>query len=185
MLHLFVLGGAAFAIGREFRDRTAGAWIDVAHGNIVAALLGKLLPMLGCFILLGLGTIAWLAGYRGWAVNGSIVVWGAGLTSLILACCAIPALLVGLTGTLRMALGIAAFANVTASRSPASPFRSTHVDGGEGLERGRAVPLLLRDTAQRWNIERPSPCRRCPSGSGASTRRTAGDRPATARQTLP
>src|SRR6202051_444612 len=26
-LHLFVLGAAAFAIGREFRDRTAGQWL--------------------------------------------------------------------------------------------------------------------------------------------------------------
>ena len=113
MLHLFVLGGAAYAIGREFRDRTAGEWLAVAHGSIVAALIGKLLPLLVSFALLAAGVIAWLAGYRGWTANGSVVVWGFGLLSLIVACCAISALIIGLTGTLRVALALVAFANVT------------------------------------------------------------------------
>ena len=113
MLHLFALGGAAYAIGREFRDRTAGEWLAAAHGSIVAALIGKLLPLLVSFALLAAGVIAWLAGYRGWTANGSVVVWGFGLLSLIVACCAIPALIIGLTGTLRIALALVAFANVT------------------------------------------------------------------------
>jgi ABC-2 type transport system permease protein len=113
-LHLFVLGGAAYAIGREFRDRTAGAWLQSAKGNVIAALVGKLLPLLGCFVLLGLAILAWLAGYRGWTINGSFLLWFAGLVSLILACCAIPAMLVGLTGTLRVAAAVCAIANVTA-----------------------------------------------------------------------
>ena len=113
ILHLFVLGGAAYAIGREFRDRTAGAWIDSAHGSIVAALVGKLLPLLLCFALVAVGAIAWLAGYRGWTANGSLSVWFLGLFTLIIACCAIPALLVGLTGSQRMALAVVAVANVT------------------------------------------------------------------------
>jgi len=113
-LHLFVLGGAAFAIGREFRDRTAGQWLESAQGNIYAALLGKLIPLLCCAGLLALGIVGWLAGYRGWSANGSLLTWGAGLASLILACCAIPALLVGLTGTLRVALAVCAITNVTA-----------------------------------------------------------------------
>jgi ABC-2 type transport system permease protein len=113
MLHLFVLGGAAWAIGREFRDRTAGEWLAVAHGSIVAALIGKLLPLFVSFALLATGVIAWLAGYRGWTANGSVVVWGFGWLSLIVVCCAIPALIIGLTGTLRIALALVAFANVT------------------------------------------------------------------------
>jgi ABC-2 type transport system permease protein len=113
ILHLFVLGGAAYAIGREFRDRTAGAWLESAHGSIVAALIGKLLPLLLCFAILAVGMIAWLAGYRGWTANGSVSVWVLGLFTLIIACCAIPALLVALTGSLRMALAVAAVANVT------------------------------------------------------------------------
>jgi ABC-2 type transport system permease protein len=113
ILHLFVLGGAAYAIGREFRDRTAGAWLESAHGSIVAALIGKLLPLLLCFAILAVGVIAWLAGYRGWTANGSVSVWFLGLFTLIIACCAIPALLVALTGSLRMALAVAAVANVT------------------------------------------------------------------------
>ena len=113
-LHLFVLGAAAFAIGREFRDRTAGEWLRIARGSIGAALLGKLLPQLVCFAVLGAGILVWLAGYRGWSVHGSLIVWSAALASLVLACCAIPALLVGLTGTLRVALAVSAITNVTA-----------------------------------------------------------------------
>ena len=113
-LHLFVLGAAAFAIGREFRDRTAGAWLQSARGSIVAALVGKLLPLLCCFSALALAVIVWLAGYRGWTANGSLLTWSVGFGSLILACCAIPALLVGLTGTLRVALAVCAITNVTA-----------------------------------------------------------------------
>src|ERR1700722_4664970 len=113
-LHLFVLGAAAFAIGREFRDRTAGAWLQSARGSIVAALVGKLLPLLCCFSALALAVIVWLAGYRGWTANGSLLMWSVGFGSLILACCAIPALLVGLTGTLRVALAVCAITNITA-----------------------------------------------------------------------
>ena len=64
--------------------------------------------------MLALAIIAWLAGYRGWTANGSLLAWYAGLVSLILACCAIPALLIGLTGTLRVALAVCAITNITA-----------------------------------------------------------------------
>src|SRR5271169_6887051 len=74
ILHMFVLGGAAYAIGREFRDRTAGDWLASAQGGIVAALIGKLLPLLLCFTLLAIGVIVWLAGYRGWTANGSMLL---------------------------------------------------------------------------------------------------------------
>jgi ABC-2 type transport system permease protein len=113
ILHMFVLGGAAYAIGREFRDRTAGDWLASAQGGILAALIGKLLPLLLCFTLLAIGIIAWLAGYRGWTANGSTLLWGLGLLTLIIVCCAIPAMFVGLTGSLRVALGVVAVTNVT------------------------------------------------------------------------
>jgi ABC-2 type transport system permease protein len=109
-----VLGGAAYAIGREFRDRTAGEWLASAQGGIVAALVGKLLPLFLSFAVLGMGVVAWLAGYRGWTANGSVLVWTLGLLTLIIACCAIPAMIIGLTGTLRIALALVAIANVTA-----------------------------------------------------------------------
>jgi ABC-2 type transport system permease protein len=113
-LHLFVLGGVAFAIGREFRNRTADAWLASAGGHIIAAVVGKLLPLLCCAAVLALGIIVWLTGFRGWSAHGSLLVWSVGLASLLLACCAIPAMLVGLTGTLRVTLAVCAIANITA-----------------------------------------------------------------------
>ena len=114
ILHMFVLGGAAYAIGREFRDRTAADWLASAGDGIVAAIVGKLLPLLLCFTAMALGVVAWLAGYRGWTANGSVLGWSLGLLTLVIACCAIPAMIVGLTGTLRVALALVAIVNVTA-----------------------------------------------------------------------
>jgi ABC-2 type transport system permease protein len=114
ILHMFVLGGAAYAIGREFRDRTAADWLASAGDGIVAAIVGKLLPLLVCFTAMALGVVVWLAGYRGWTANGSVLGWSLGLLTLMIACCAIPAMIVGLTGTLRIALAVVAIVNVTA-----------------------------------------------------------------------
>ena len=114
ILHMFVLGGAAYAIGREFRDRTAADWLASAGDGIVAAIVGKLLPLLLFFTAMALGVVAWLAGYRGWTANGSVLGWSLGLLTLMIACCAIPAMIVGLTGTLRVALALVAIVNVTA-----------------------------------------------------------------------
>src|SRR5262249_27451334 len=57
MLHLFVFAGAAYAIGREFRDRTAGDWLASGGNDIVAALIGKLLPLLVSFAALAIGVV--------------------------------------------------------------------------------------------------------------------------------
>jgi ABC-2 type transport system permease protein len=114
ILHMFVLGAAGYAIGREFRDRTAGQWLEASRGSVVAALAGKLLPMMSVFILMALAIIAWFVGYRGWAANGSLLFWSFSLVTLLIACCAIPALLVGLTGDLRVTLAVSAILNVTA-----------------------------------------------------------------------
>jgi ABC-2 type transport system permease protein len=114
ILHLFVLGGAAYAIGRELRDRTAGEWLASARGNMTAALVGKLLPLLFCFAALALGSIGWLAGYRGWAASGSVLAWSFAMLTLVIACCAIPALLLGLTGGLRAVLSAMGLVNATA-----------------------------------------------------------------------
>ena len=114
ILHIFVLAGAAYALGREYRDHTAGQWLAAANGSIVAAVAGKLLPLLAWATLLGLGILAWCAGYRGWPVNGSLLVWWCGLETLLFACCAVPSLFIGLTGTLRVALAALAIANITA-----------------------------------------------------------------------
>jgi ABC-2 type transport system permease protein len=114
ILHMFVFGGAAYAIGREFRDRRAREWLDSAKGSITAALAGKLLPLGLAFGLMGLAIIAWFAGYRGWDANGSIAIWSFAMLTLLAACCAIAAMFVGLTGTLRIALAMTAIINVTA-----------------------------------------------------------------------
>ena len=60
------------------------------------------------------GSSGGLPVYRGWTANGSVLVWSLGLLSLIIACCAIPAMLVGLIGVMRLALTLVAVTNLTA-----------------------------------------------------------------------
>src|SRR5260221_10562989 len=104
MLHMFVLGGAGYAIGREYRDRTARQWLDAAGGSITAALAGKLLPLAAASLAVGLPITGWFAGFRRWTAGGSPPLWTAALFTLLVAGCAIHAMFVGLTGALRVAL---------------------------------------------------------------------------------
>ena len=82
-------------------ERTYGAWVRTGLLALAS----------------GLGAKAGLAGVvPEWMIvaNGSVLVWSLGLLSLIVVCCAIPAMIVGLTGTLRVALALVAVLNVTA-----------------------------------------------------------------------
>jgi len=156
LLHLFVFGGAAYAIGREYRDRTAGAWLTSANGSIAAALLGKLLPLLTSFTLLGVGIIVWLAGYRGWAANGSVLVWCLGMLSLIVVCCAIPALLVALTGSLRLALSAVAITNATAISYTGFTYPLFSLNTAAKVWRAIVpFPYFYEIQQQQWNIGAP------------------------------
>jgi ABC-2 type transport system permease protein len=71
VLHLMMSCAIVVAVGREFRDKTLAAWI-AAPAEIVPALAGKLLPYVLAFTLWNLAGTAWLCGFRGWGVHGSL-----------------------------------------------------------------------------------------------------------------
>ncbi|MBO9710481.1 MAG: ABC transporter permease [Caulobacter sp.] len=77
VLHLMMSCAIVAAIGREFRDATFSAWIRGA-GEIVPALLGKLAPYVLVFTAWNLAGTAWLCGFRGWGVHGSLFLLIAG-----------------------------------------------------------------------------------------------------------
>lgn len=77
VLHLMMSCAIVVTIGREFRDATFAAWI-AAPREIVPALLGKLAPYVLIFTLWNLGGTAWLCGFRGWGVHGSLALLIAG-----------------------------------------------------------------------------------------------------------
>jgi ABC-2 type transport system permease protein len=114
ILHLFAVIAAVSALGREFRGRTVGNWIARAGGSLPVAVAGKLAPVLAAYLLLALGLLATLAGWRGWAVAGSFALWYAGIAMLMLASMAVAVLFVGATGNLRFALSLTGVCIATA-----------------------------------------------------------------------
>jgi len=156
LLHLFVLAGATYAIGREFRDGSAAGWLASAQGSMPAALLGKLLPLLLFSCALALGSIAWMAGYLGWTANGSVLAWSLGFVTLVIACCAIPAMLLGLTGTLRVVLAVVAITNVTAVSFTGFTYPLFSMTTAAKVW-GSIVPFayFYKIQQQQWNIGTP------------------------------
>lgn len=58
LFQVLILLITVYAVGIEIKFRTADEWLSVAKGNMVTAVLGKLLPYTIIFILIG-----WLANY--------------------------------------------------------------------------------------------------------------------------
>ena len=58
LFQVLILLITVYAVGIEIKFRTADEWLFVAKGNMVTAVLGKLLPYTIIFILIG-----WLANY--------------------------------------------------------------------------------------------------------------------------
>jgi ABC-2 type transport system permease protein len=60
VLHVVTAIAGGYAVGSEFRSRSAREWLETAGGSAVTALVGKLAPYFGVFILMlavDLGTI--------------------------------------------------------------------------------------------------------------------------------
>lgn len=107
ILHIAIVVVAVDVTGRELREGTAGAWLTSARGHVITALAGKLLPYGLWFVLFGLGFLALSLRWLGISFNGSVWLWAAGWVALVFACLGLGALLVVLTGNLRMATSIA------------------------------------------------------------------------------
>jgi ABC-2 type transport system permease protein len=106
MLHLFCVIAAVCALGREFRDRSVDAWLATAGGSLSRALVGKLAPVLLVYLLFALLLVSALAGWRGWAPAGSLVLWVVAIAVLMIVSVAVAVMLVGITINLRLALSL-------------------------------------------------------------------------------
>lgn len=98
VLHLLMACASVMGVGRELRGGSLKAWSARMDGRLAAALAGKLTPYVLTFTFWGAVWIAWLCGWRGWGVEGSLLMLLAGLFALMAATAGISALLVTLTG---------------------------------------------------------------------------------------
>jgi ABC-2 type transport system permease protein len=104
-----LLGCAAvFAVGRELAAGTLRDLGEATGGRWTAALVGKLAPHVLAILGWMAVWIAWLAGVRGWRIEGGLPVLLAAQFVFLASTAAIAALLVALTRSTDTALSLAA-----------------------------------------------------------------------------
>ena len=109
LLHVFVLLAAVQSVGSELREGSAAEWLATAHGSLVRALAGKLLPATVSFVIVAAAALAVLFGALGVPLRGSPGLLLLGTLGFVLAYQAIGVLLVALAANLRFATSLAAF----------------------------------------------------------------------------
>ena len=107
MLQVFVMVWSVFVVGREFRDNTSGEWLTSGK-TIYAAIAAKLLPVFVVASAIGLGCLAWIHGYAGWPVAGSLGMLFLGWEMMICAYMVLGLLAVGFVPQLATALSFTA-----------------------------------------------------------------------------
>jgi ABC-2 type transport system permease protein len=108
VLNLLLSCAAVFCVGRELADGTVRPWAEQVGGRFVAGLIGKLAPYVLVYWGWGLTWTAYLAGWRGWGVQGSLSLLLFGELVFFCATAAVATLLVALTRDTDTALSVSA-----------------------------------------------------------------------------
>jgi ABC-2 type transport system permease protein len=108
LLQIFVIVTGVHALGVELKEGTAGEWMAAAGGRAWRAVVGKLLPYVVHFTLLGLFVLAWLFGGMGVPVHGDFHVMVVATLLFVCAYLAVALLVVAWSANLRFAGSVAA-----------------------------------------------------------------------------
>lgn len=107
LLHLIFMVAVAGALGRELRDGTIGPWLaGSSRADMALAIVGKIAVYFIVFMGWGVLATAYLAGLRGWPVQGSVLLLMAGYAAMFLAYVGVTLLATGLTLSLGKTLSI-------------------------------------------------------------------------------
>lgn len=109
VLQLMILLMTVFAIGSEFKERTAHQWLENAENSIFAAVTGKLLPYTVIFSTLGIISNILLYRYMQYPMNSSIGWLFITTILYVMAYQAIAILFMGITPVLRDSVTLTAF----------------------------------------------------------------------------
>ena len=90
ILHVLLSCAVVVALGRDLQPGALQAWLR-AGGGAMPALAAKLAPYVLVFTLWQLAGTAWLCGWRGWGVHGSLALLAAGQFALYACYAAIAA----------------------------------------------------------------------------------------------
>ena len=114
MLQIFIITMTIFAFGIELKEGSAGDLFETGQGNIIAILIGKLLPYSLVYILLGLFMNIYLFRIPGFPFRGDLTVLVTATILFVFAYQAIGVLIISVTANLRMSLSMAGFYSATA-----------------------------------------------------------------------
>jgi ABC-2 type transport system permease protein len=107
IIHVVITLAAGYSVGSEFRRRDARAWLESAGGDPIVALVGKLAPLFGIFVLIMLVVPLFLEGVLQIPFRGDLPLLVAAASLLIIAHLSLGALLQLLTRDLATGLGLA------------------------------------------------------------------------------
>lgn len=107
VLALMVLLVTVYSIGTEMKHRTVRQWFHPTNGQLLPALMGKLLPQTLLFVLIAILCDSWLYGYLHFPLNGGWWPMLAASILLVLSTQAIGVFLIGLFPWMRMAMSVA------------------------------------------------------------------------------
>jgi ABC-2 type transport system permease protein len=108
VLHVIVAIAAGYAVGTEFSRRSRRAWLRAAGGSPLAALVGKLAPLFGIFVLMMVVEAGIIHGLFEVPFRGDSVLMGAAACLLVIAYLAFGSLVQLLVGNLALGLSLAA-----------------------------------------------------------------------------
>lgn len=140
LLHIYVVVMTISALGREFRSRTVDAWLACAGGRMTVAVLGKCLPALGLYCLLGFGLVEILVSYGGGLSTERLLLWMGAMAMMFFVSITLGVFLFSLTGDLRIALSSAGVFVATAPAYSGFTFPLDSM-GGFGHFWGHLLPI--------------------------------------------
>lgn len=105
---MFAMFTAAYSIGQETKEGTAGEWLRLADGSVGMALLGKLLPQTVIFFATGLLYLSVLYGYMYFPLNSGFFPMFLAMALLVLAAQGFAVFMTGITRRNRIALSACA-----------------------------------------------------------------------------
>ena len=85
ILHVVVAIAAGYAVGSEFSRRSRRAWLRAAGGSPLTALVGKLMPLFGIFLLMMVVDAGIIHGLFAVTFRGDSLIMGAAACLLIIA----------------------------------------------------------------------------------------------------
>ncbi|MET0639666.1 MAG: ABC transporter permease, partial [Hyphomicrobium sp.] len=108
VLHVITAIAAAYAVGSEFSSRSTAEWLRAAGGSPLTALIGKLLPLFGIFVLMMVVVAVIIHGVFHVPFRGNAVIMGASACLLVIGYLSMGALFALLTRNLPLGLSATA-----------------------------------------------------------------------------